>query len=106
MVSNAMSGTDQLVRYVGQKGGSGQILHDGPDHTREIKATFTIQTSSGMSDYDFRLLHAARDTLIFANERYRFTRSEWQTEPDWYTLGAGHKDPRLLKVANDHQTAA
>ena len=105
MVSNAMSGTDQLACYVGQKGGSGQILHDGPDHTREIKATFTIQTSSGMSDYDFHLLHAARDTLIFANERYRFTRSEWRTEPDWYTLGAGHKDPGLLKVANDHQTA-
>ncbi|MXX97382.1 MAG: AAA family ATPase [Rhodothermaceae bacterium] len=105
MVSYALSGPDQLARYVAQQGGSRRVLHDGPDCTREIRATLTIQTSSGMSDYDFRLFHAAGDTLIFANERYRFTRSEWEIKPNWNMLGAGHKDPELLKATSDHLTA-
>lgn len=105
MMSYALSGPDQLARYVGQQGGSRRILHDGPDCTREIKARLTIQTPSGMSDYDFRLFHAADDTLIFANEQYRFTRTEWETQTSWSTLGAGHKDPKLLGAADEHQTA-
>ncbi len=105
MMSYALSGSDQLARYVGQQGGSRRILHDGPDRTREIRATLTIQTPSGMSDYDFRLFHAAGDTLIFSDERYRFTRPEWETQANWNSLGAGHKEPELLKAAHEHQTA-
>lgn len=98
-MSYALSGTDQLARHVGQQCGSRRFLYDGPDRTHEIKATLTIETPTGMSDYAFRLLHATGDTLVFADERYRSTRSEWKT------LGAGHRDPRLLKAADECQTA-
>lgn len=105
MMSYALSGPDRLARYVGQQGGSRRILHDGPAHTNEIKAKLTIQTNKGISNYDFRLFHAAGDTLIFADERYRFTRSEWTREADWTTLGAGHRDPELLMAVHEDKTA-
>ncbi len=105
MMNCALSGSDQLARYVGQQGGSRRILHDGPDRTCEIRAILTTQTSSGVIDYDFRLFHAAGDTLIFSKERYRFTRSEWKTQAKWNTLGVGHKESEILKAAHEHQTA-
>ena len=105
MMSWALSGPDQLARHVSQQGGSRRILHDGPARTREIEAELTIRTSAGENEYAFRLFHAAGDTLVFADERYRFSRTEWETKANWNTLGAGHKDPELLRAAVDNQTA-
>ena len=105
MMSWALSGPDQLARHVSQQGGSRRILHDGPAHTREIEAKLTIRTAAGENEYDFRLFHAAGDTLVFADERYRFSRAGWENKANWNTLGAGHKDPGLLAAAVDNQTA-
>ena len=105
MMSWALSGPDQLARHVSQQGGSRRILHDGPARTREIEAELTIRTMAGENEYAFRLFHAAGDTLVFADERYRFSRTEWETKANWNTLGAGHKDPELLRAAVDNQTA-
>lgn len=105
MMSWALSGPDQLARHVSQQGGSRRILHDGPAHTREIEAHLTIRTAAGENEYAFRLFHAAGGTLVFADERYRFSRAGWETKANWNVLGAGHKDPGLLKAAVDNQTA-
>ncbi len=105
MMSWALSGPDKLAHHVGQQGGSRRILHDGPAHTREIEAKLTIRTATGENEYTFRLVHAAGDTLIFADERYRFTRTEWENKANWNMLSAGHKDPRLLEAAVDNRTA-
>lgn len=105
MMSWALSGPDKLARHVGQQGGSRRILHDGPAYTREIEANLTIRTGAGENEYAFRLFHAAGDTLVFADERYRFTRMGWKKKLNWNVLGAGHKDPELLKAAVDNQTA-
>ncbi len=105
MLSWALSGPDQLARYVSQQGGSRRILHDGPAHTREIEAQLTIRTAAGENEYAFRLFHAAGGTLVFADEQYRFSRTTWETKANWNTLGAGHSDPELLNAAIDNQTA-
>lgn len=105
MMSWALSGPDKLALYVSQQGGSRRILHDGTAHTREIEAKLAIRTLAGENEYAFRLFHAAEDTLVFADEQYRFTRAGWETKVNWTLLGAGHKDPRLLKVADDNRTA-
>ena len=105
MMSWALSGPDKLALHVSQQGHSHRLLHDGPAHTREIEAELTIRTASGENEYAFRLFHAAGDTLVFADERYRFTRTGQQSRATWTTLGAGHKDPQLLAAAVEHQTA-
>ena len=101
MMSWGLSGPDKLTLHVSQQGGSRRLLHDGPAHTREIEAELTIRTAAGENDYAFRLFHAAGDTLVFADERYRFSRTGWQGKANWKTLGAGHKDPQLLAAAVD-----
>lgn len=105
MMSWALSGPGKLAYHVGQQGGSRLILHDGPAHTREIEAELAIRTAGGENEYAFRLFHAAGDTLVFADERYRFSRAGWENKAKWKTLGAGHKDPGLLAAAVDDQTA-
>ena len=105
MMSWALSGPDKLTLHVSQQGGSRRLLHDGPAHTREIEAELTIRTGAGESEYAFRLFHAAGDRLVFADERYRFSRTGWQGKANWKTLGAGHKDPQLLAAVVDDQTA-
>ena len=105
MMSWALSGPDKLALHVSQQGGSRRLLHDGPAHTREIEAELTIRTAAGENDYAFRLFHAAGDMLVFADERYRFTRAGAQRQATWRPLGAGHKDPQLLAAALEDQTA-
>ncbi len=105
MMSWALSGPDKLALHVSQQGGSRRLLHDGPARTRELEAQLTIRTAAGENEYAFRLFHAAGDTLVFADERYRFSRTGWQGKANWTTLGAGHKDPQLLAAAVDDQTA-
>ena len=105
MMSWALSGPDKLALHVSQQGHSHRLLHDGPAHTREIEAELTIRTASGENEYAFRLFHAAGDTLVFADERYRFTRTGQQSRAAWKSLGAGHKDPQLRAAAVADQTA-
>lgn len=105
MMSWALSGPGKLAYHVGQQGGSRLILHDGPARTREIEAELAIRTTAGENEYAFRLFHAAGDTLVFAEERYRFSRHGWEDKANWKTLGVGHKDPGLLAAAVDDQTA-
>ena len=105
MISRALSGPGKLAHHVGRQGGSRRLLHDGPAHTREIEAELAIRTAAGENEYAFRLFHAAGDTLVFADERYRFSRTEWENKAKWNMLGAGHKDPELLAAAVDNQTA-
>ena len=72
MMGWALADPDSLPLYVGQQGGASALLHDGPVRTREIETEITIWTEAGEDQYAFRLVFAAGDTLIFADERYRF----------------------------------
>ena len=102
MMSWALSGPDGLQLHVGQQGGAGKLLHDGPATTREIEADLKIVTDSGENQYAFRLVFAAGDALIFADERYRFSRRGSSTTAPWRETGAGHRAPEILaRVAED-----
>ena len=79
MMSWALADPGNLPFYVSEQGGASTILRDGPNTTREIEADITLSTDLGENQYAFRLFYAAGDTLIFADERYRFSnRKLWQ----------------------------
>ena len=100
MMSWALADQDNLQFFIGQQGGASKILHDGPSVTREIEVELTIATDAGENQYAFRLFYAAGDTLIFADERYRFSRAGYLTLARWHETGAGHRAPNLLADDN------
>ena len=105
MMSWALSDPDHLQLYVSQQGGASTFLHDGPAKTREIETELTIETDLGANQYAFRLFYAAGDTLVFADERYRFSSKKCSTLAPWRETGAGHLVPQLLVKANQDKTA-
>ena len=106
MMSWALGDENGLPEYVARQGGASALLHDGPDHSREIEAELTIRTVHGENQYGFRLVHAAGDTLIFTVERYRFSSDSRDDTPPWQGEDeAGHRTPTLLRKADTDQTA-
>ena len=105
MLSWMLVEQDHLQTHVAEQGGASKLLHDGPAITREIEAQLTIKTFSGENQYYFRLFFAAGDILIFADERYRFSRTGHPGTAFWSETGAGHRAPQLLAHANSDDTA-
>jgi predicted ATPase len=100
LLSWALSG--QLQVHVQESGPASALLHDGPAKTHEIEAELAIQTEGGENQYTFRLVYAAGDTLIFADERCRFSRGGHPPR-EWIELGAGHRETNLTKYASSEE---
>lgn len=95
-----MQSPGQLQFFVGKSGGANSLLFDGAAMTPQIEAELNFETSAGLNDYSFKLFHGASDTFIFAEEKYRFSRNSNSTAANWNSLDAGHKEVRLIDIAN------
>ena len=98
------SATGNLQLYISQQGGASKLLHDGPTLTREIAAEITIASQQGANNYAFRLVYAGGDTLIYADEKYRYTQYSQPSLANWRELGAGHREAQLLIDSEDVST--
>lgn len=105
-LSWALTPPGQLQLHVAQSGGASDLLFDGPETTREIEAEMTFLTEQGRNDYGFRLIYASDDTLIFAEERYRFSRAGSKTLAGWQELEPGHREAQLLARAESGDRTA
>lgn len=92
-----------LQTHVAKLGGANAILHDGVATTPQCEGEIQFETDQGVNEYRFRLFHAAGDTLIFAEEAYRFSASSHpaEVEAPWIDLGSGHKESRLNAKAEE-----
>jgi predicted ATPase len=63
-------------------------------------------TEAGENEYFIRLAHAAGDTLIFTEEKYRFSRSAFPTPARWTDLGVGHREAKLVNMAEQGDQTA
>lgn len=104
MLSWVLVPPGQLQIYVAEQGGASTLLHCGTGTTQQIEATLTLETDSGRNEYGFRLFHAAGDTLIFAEEQFRFRRPGHNRPAPG--LGAGHHEPRLIEKAGEGNPTA
>lgn len=95
-----------LQVHVAELGGASVLLHDGPDVTHEIEARLTIMTGAGENQYAFRLVYAAGDTLIYTDERYRFSRADYPGQAEWKGLDAGHRESKLVEKAGEGDQTA
>lgn len=69
-----------------------------------MKATLDFSTPAGKNVYHMRLMSAAQDMLIFADEAISFTRKGSTDEASLISLGAGHRESRLLDEDLDVQS--
>jgi predicted ATPase len=88
-----------LQERVAILGGASTLLHDGPGRTRDIEAHLRVTTQRGDNEYLFRLAYAAGDTLIYTEEKYRFSRPGFGGPARWIALEAGHREARLIEKA-------
>ena len=96
MLSWSLASEKNLAAFVGENGGASMLLHGGPETTREIESELTLRSGAGENQYSFRLFYAAGDTLVYADERYRFSRDEFGSQAPWTETGAGHRFPQLI----------
>ena len=90
----------QLQVFIGKSGGANALLFDGAAITPQIQAELSFETEVGKNDYFFRLFYAAADTFIFAEENLRFSRSSYNSLAPWQSLDGGHKEAKLMNLAN------
>jgi predicted ATPase len=101
LLSWALAPPGELQRHVGLLGGASALLHDGPERTSQIEAQLRLVTDAGKNEYFFRLAHASGDTLIFTEEKYRFSSSGLPTQAPWKPLDAGHREAKLISKAGE-----
>jgi predicted ATPase len=84
----------RLQPTVTKLGGAATLLHGGPKHTEKI----TLGLTFGANGYQTTLEYAQDDSLFFAEE-YATFQAKGYTMPYVETLGAGHKESKLVEMA-------
>lgn len=106
MLANIMTGALQI--YVGKNGTSESLLQFGAKKTKMISASLTFENRNFVDTYDFSLVKAVNDTLIFAEEAItawekgtaQINRSEFcsgQKESFLITGEASHKSEQVVR---------
>lgn len=93
MLANMM--TSALQIYVGKSGTSESLLQFGSKKTKMISASLTFQNNKFTNTYEFSLVKAVNDTLIFAEEIISDGNHK-------YGLGSGHRESLLLTEQATH----
>lgn len=95
----ALASSGDLQRQVALHGGAHRILHDGQGVTTAVEASLAFRTERGDYTYEVHLDYAPGDTLIFGDERYRFTATGRKKTAAWTRLGGGHRESALIERA-------
>ncbi len=106
LVSWALAPPGQLQEHIETVGPASALLHDGPARTHDIEADIVLETGKGENEYSFRLAYAGGDTLIYTDEKYRFSRANSATLAPWKSLGAGHREAALIGAAESGDVTA
>ncbi|RNL83703.1 chromosome segregation protein SMC [Sinomicrobium pectinilyticum] len=99
-LSKMLDSDGKLQEYVSFLGGSNDILHDEASVTNSIDAYIEIETESGYNEYEFSLMFAKPDKLVFKKENYRHTEGKSVKKGDWISCGVGHEEPRLIELSD------
>ena len=95
---NWMLKSRKLAEFVEMQGGTDDQLHGGYRRTSRIEAEVRLRTEAGRNDYRFMLSRAHPDRFIFAEEAFRSIPKNYETEIDWYYLGSGHREAKIVEA--------
>ncbi len=98
MLNEMMAG--RLQEYIGRSGRGQSFLHFGPKTTPQFEARLEFELGDASDNYSLRLIHAAGDTLLFAEETLDYKKANWDTPHNQpMSLGAGHAETRIGDLA-------
>jgi predicted ATPase len=103
MLNEMMAG--RLQQFVGTTGRAQSILHFGPRVTPQMGAALEFEVDNGVDVYDMRLVYAAGDTLIFADENLSFSQSGFERSKV-VSPGRGHEETRIGQKAVEGEPTA
>lgn len=103
LINELMGG--RLQQYIGATGRAESNLHFGPKKTLQLEAEMEFEVDNGTDVYRMRLVHAAGDSLIFAEETLSF-RGIGYSQPKIVSLGVGHQETRIADRAAEDDPAA
>lgn len=95
--------TGALQIYVGKNGSSESLLHFGSKKTKTISASLSFENKRFTDIYEFSLVKAINDTLIFAEEtitagKERYELSSGQKESYLLTDKASHANEKVIRA--------
>jgi predicted ATPase len=91
MLNEMMAG--RLQQYIAAAGRAQSILHYGPKVTRQLEATLEFEGDNAIAVYFQRFVHAAGDTLVFADESVEVSHQPGTSQP--VRLGRGHLETEI-----------
>ncbi len=91
----------KLQEHVAYLGGANDILYDGADVTKSIDALIKLETHTGTNEYQFSLMFAKPDKLVFKEEKYRYSTNRFKDKKDWTSCGVGHEEAKLPETTNE-----
>ena len=98
MLNEMMAG--RLQEYIGKTGQGHSVLHFGPKVTPQLEAVLEFEDGAVRDTYYMRLVWAANDILIFADETLDYKKEGWGgPEKPPMSLGAGHAETRIGELA-------
>ena len=100
-----MLGASRLQEFVQRQGGADDQLFGGRGLTPQLDAELRLETNAGRNDYRFVLAHAHPDRLIFLEEAFRFSRTEWLGRADWQYAGSAHAEAEVVSIARPGPTS-
>jgi len=101
-LSYMLNSDGKLQDYIAYLGGASDVLHDGPDVTREIGGYLELQTTAGFNEYRFSLSYSKPDRLVFSEEGFRYSSRIMEGRARWSFCGKAHIEARLpLKADNE-----
>ena len=89
----------RLGEFVERHGGADDQLYGGNSVTPCMEGEVTLGTDKGRNDYRFALSYAHPDRLIFTEEAYRFSASDYSTDAPWKYVPSGHREAGIIDVA-------
>ena len=95
MINELMGG--RLQQYIATTGRATGNLYFGPRITPQFEAQMEFEADKGTNVYRIRMFHAARDSLIFADEVLSFHQTGYVT-PKRIALGAGHQEGKIVET--------
>jgi predicted ATPase len=90
--------TGGLQQFIGKEGGAQSLLYYGPKYTRIMNASLNLEIDSHKDVYEFSLVKAVQDTLIFAEETAIFDGKRRE-------LSSGQKESVLSEERNKENFA-
>ena len=97
--------TSSLQLYIGRGGGSESLLRYGAKTTPQMRAEVEFSGADGTHDttttYHMRLMDAAPDTMLFAEERAEYRHTGGYPQPQSLLLGSGHGESRLQEKRDE-----